>query len=139
MGTEDWDQDTFSAAVFPLPFRVLFLICLGILGWATNLHGLHTLGLDATNALEIRIHDSRIALPTTRSFRTSYGPVYRLFAACFIWCLTFWSIYRGVTYQNLLYVDVFKYLPAVAALGILIGLVSPLDILQSSHREAMLV
>jgi hypothetical protein len=142
MGTEDWDQDTFSPAVFPLPFRVLFLICLGILGWATNLHGLHTLGLDATNVLEIKAHDFARTTPRNAGFRflsTSYSPVYRLFAACFIWCLTFWSIYRVVTYRNLLYVDVFKYLPAVAALGVLIGLVCPFDMLQPSYREALLV
>ena len=36
------------AASFPLPYRVFVLSGLGILGWATNLHGLHALGIDAS-------------------------------------------------------------------------------------------
>jgi hypothetical protein len=50
-----------------------------------------------------------------------------------------WCIYRYATYQNVLLVDVFKYLPAVAALGLLIVLFYPLDVLESPHREALLM
>ena len=46
------DEITFSVN-FPLPYRVLALGAVGILGWATNLHGLHLLGIDATSALEL--------------------------------------------------------------------------------------
>lgn len=142
------EEQAFAAAIFPLPFRVLSLICLGILAWATNLHGLHSLGLDATSALDIRAHDSaRTPLPTNRNsgFRflphpsSTYGPIYKLFAWCSIWCFTFWCIYRFATYQNLAYVDVFKYLPAVAALGLLIGLLAPFDLFELSFRDALLM
>jgi hypothetical protein len=39
---------------FPLPFRVLFLIGLAQLLWATNLHILHLLGLDTSWILDIK-------------------------------------------------------------------------------------
>jgi EXS family len=144
-------DDTQSAASFPLPFRVLFLICLGILGWATNLHGLHNLGLDAAGALDLRVHDTisvtRLTLPTNRSPgskylshpSSSYIPVYRLFAFCSIWCFTLWCVYRYATHQNVLLVDIFKYLPAVAALGLLITLFCPFNVLESPHRDALLL
>lgn len=147
MANEWEDEESFAAAIFPLPFRALSLICLGLLAWATNLHILHTLGLDATSALDIRAHDSvRTPLPTSRNsgFRflphpsTSYNPIYKLFASCSIWCFFIWCIYRYTTYENLVYVDVFKYLPAVAALGLLIGLVAPFDVLESPYRDALL-
>jgi len=147
----DWGEESSPTATFPLPFRVLFLICLGILGWATNLHGLHAFGLDATSALDLRVRDhistTRPTLSTIRSSglkylshpSSSYGPIYRLFACCSIWCFMMWCIYRYATYQNVLLVDVFKYLPAVAALGLLIVLFYPLDVLESPHREALLM
>ena len=36
------------------------------------------------------------------------------------------------------YVDVFKYLPAVGALGLVIGLVCPFDVLELHEREKFL-
>ena len=36
---EQWLQEVQSAAAFPLPFRVLFLLSSGVLAWATNLYG----------------------------------------------------------------------------------------------------
>ena len=144
----DWVQDAFPAAVFPLPFRVLSLICLGILGWATNLHGLHALGLDPIGALNLKVHHStRMPLPTDRNsgFKhfphpsSSYVPIYRLFASCSIWCFLLWCIYRYATYENLIYVDVFKYLPAVAILGLLTGLFCPFEVLEAPHRDAFLL
>jgi hypothetical protein len=45
------------SASFPLPFRVLVLIGLAILLWATNLHILHLLGINAPKVLDFRETD----------------------------------------------------------------------------------
>jgi hypothetical protein len=144
----NYDYEDSSAAVFPLPFRVLFLICLGILGWAMNLHCLHSLDIDATSILDVRLPDhAQNPLPTIRTagFKhlphpsTTYSSIYRLFAFYSVWCFALWCLYRFATYQNTLAVDVFKYLPAVAALGLVISLVCPFDILEAPLRDAFIL
>ena len=128
--------------MFPLPFRVLFLLSSGILAWATNLHGLHHHAIDGPGVL----HLDRPSLPTIRSPSSkltphpppSYRPVYRLFTYSAIWCLSIWLIYRHSTASHVEYVDVFKYLPAVGTLGLVIGLVCPFDILELREREKFL-
>ncbi|KAG0701347.1 EXS family-domain-containing protein [Suillus ampliporus] len=131
------------ATSFPLPFRVLFLIGLGILGWATNLHGLHLLGIDAPSALEL--HSGRVFLPTTSSpsrthspARMSYMPVYRLFAGYATWCFVGWSFFRLVTRSNTMLVDTFKYIPAVCSLGVLTTLICPYEMCQKRERDLFL-
>ncbi|KAF9651102.1 hypothetical protein BDM02DRAFT_964265 [Thelephora ganbajun] len=139
---ERWAQEIQSAATFPLPFRVLFLLSCGVLAWATNLHGLHLHAIDVSSTL----HPDRSALPTTRSpsFKRvvqsplSYRPVYRLFSYCAAWCFSIWFIYRCSTLHHVEYVDVFKYLPAVGTLGLVIGLVCPFDVLELHEREKFL-
>src|SRR5882757_2158826 len=139
---ESWVQETQSAATFPLPFRVLFLLSSGVLGWATNLHGLHLHAIDYPSVLYLH----RPALPTTRSPGSSlfvqptlpYRPVYRLFFHCAAWCLFTWFIYRYSTLHHVEYIDVFKYLPLVGALGLVIGLVCPFDVLELREREKFL-
>ncbi|KAG1746222.1 EXS family-domain-containing protein [Suillus lakei] len=128
---------------FPLPFRVLFLIGLGILAWATNLHGLHLLGIDAGSALEL--HSCRAFLPTTSSFsrassspRVSYVPVYRLFAGYATWCFVGWSFFRLVTHSNTMLVDTFKYVPALSSLGVLTTLICPFELCQKRERDLFL-
>lgn len=139
---ERWIQDVQSAATFPLPFRVLFLLSSGILAWATNLHGLHLHAIDGPSVL----HFDRPSLPTIRSPGSkkaarppsSYHPVYRLFFYCAAWCLFIWFMYRYSTINHVEYADVFKYLPAVGALGLVIGLVCPVDVLELYEREKFL-
>src|SRR6201992_4249907 len=63
-------QDVQSAAMFPLPFRVLFLLSSGILAWATNLHGLHHHAIDGPGVL----HLDRPSLPTIRSPSSKLTP-----------------------------------------------------------------
>lgn len=128
---------------FPLPFRVLFLIGLGILGWATNLHGLHLLGIDAGSALELS--SGRTFLPTNSSSsrvssfpRLSYMPVYRLFAGYATWCFAGWSFFRLATHSNTLLVDTFKYIPALSSLGVLTTLICPFELCQKRERDMFL-
>ena len=135
-------QEVESAATFPLPFRVLFLLCSGVLAWATNLHGLHLHAIDSPSVL----HLERTALPTTLSpgpgrvvqKTLPHRPVYRLFFYCAAWSLSIWLIYRYSTLHHVEHVDVFKYLPAVGALGLVIGLVCPFDVLELREREKFL-
>lgn len=139
---ERWIQDVKPAATFPLPFRVLFLLSSGLLAWATNLHGLHLHAIDGSGVL----HLDRPSLPTIRSPGSqkaarpplSHQPVYRLFFYCAGWCLFVWFMYRYSTMNHVEYVDVFKYLPAVGALGLVIGLVCPFDVLELHEREKFL-
>ncbi|OJA09866.1 hypothetical protein AZE42_06264 [Rhizopogon vesiculosus] len=133
------------ATSFPLPFRVLFLIGFGILGWATNLHVLHLFGIDAPSALELHSHSGRISLPTTSSHsralssaRAYYTPIYRLFAAYSAWCLVGWSFFRLVTGSNTMLVDGFKYIPALSSLGVLTVLICPYEICQKHERDVFL-
>ncbi|KAG2150900.1 EXS family-domain-containing protein [Suillus clintonianus] len=128
---------------FPLPFRVLFLIGLGILGWATNLHGLHLLGIDAGSALDL--HSGRIFLPTTSSSprpssspRVAYMPIYRLFAGYTAWCFAGWSFFRLATHSNAMLVDAFKFIPALSSLGVLTTLICPFELCQKRERDLFL-
>lgn len=139
---ERWVQEVQSAATFPLPFRVLFLLSSGILAWATNLHGLHLHAIDGPAVLRL----DRSPLPTTRPSGLKHvpqpslphRPVYRLFLYSAAWCISIWFIYRYSTLHHAEYVDVFKYLPAVGALGLVIGLVCPFDVLELHEREKFL-
>lgn len=139
---ERWIQEVQSAATFPLPFRVLFLISSGVLAWATNLHGLHLHAIDGPSVLRF----DRPALAATRSpglknaIQPSlpHRPVYRLSFYCAAWCLSIWFIYRYLTLHHIEYVNVFKYLPAVGALGLVTGLVCPFDVLELREREKFL-
>jgi len=138
---EGWVQEVRFAVTFPLPFRVLFLLSSGVLAWATNLHGFHLQSIDGAGVLRL----DRPALPTARSpgskhvqSPSSHRPVYRLFFYCAAWCLSIWLIYCYSTLHHVEYVDVFKYLPAVGALGLAIGLVCPFDVLELHEREKLL-
>ncbi|KAF7970287.1 hypothetical protein HWV62_24406 [Athelia sp. TMB] len=135
------------AATFPLPFRVLFLAGMGILGWATNLHGLHALGIDFTSALEFRkTADTRGFAPLRArpGFKMApdpaavYESIYRLAGAFVAWCAVCWGIFRLVTGGDVELVDVFRYLPAICAMGVLIVLISPFDKLHKRERDMFL-
>jgi len=128
---------------FPLPFRALFLIGLGLLGWATNLHGLHILGIDAPSVLEL--HSKRAFLPTSSpppraipSARASYAPIYRLFVVYSTWSFAGWSFFRLATSSNTMLVDSFKYIPALSFLGVLTTLICPYEICQKRERDMFL-
>jgi len=139
------------AATFPLPFRVLFLAGMGILGWATNLHGLNMLGIDAASALELRKTSTdysplRSPLPTRRSsgFKlvtnpgSVYDAIYRLFAVFSAWCFFAWAIFRFLTHGNVVLVDIFRYVPAICALGVSIILICPFDVIHKRERDMFL-
>ncbi|KAI0256254.1 EXS-domain-containing protein [Lactifluus subvellereus] len=146
------DDDLSFVIAFPLPFRVLFLAGIGILGWAANLHGLRLLGIDAVGALDLRAHERGSTTPLPIDSRRHrgpkavasddfaiYPPVYRLALWYGLWCFITWTLYRSATYGSAPLVDFFKYIPAVCALVILIFMLSPYDIMQKRQRDAFLL
>lgn len=137
-------DENLLAVSFPLPFRVLFLVGLGILGWATNLHGLERLGIDGPTILELQgvnylplrsIHPSRTKRPTARAF---YAPIYRLFVSYSSWCFGAWLLYRSATHSDVALVDAFKYIPGVCILNVLTILLCTLDVVQKRQRDSFL-
>ncbi|KAF6763076.1 EXS family-domain-containing protein [Ephemerocybe angulata] len=54
----DAGTDFHQAVDLPLPYRIFLLLGLGILGWATNLHGLEALDVDVVAALDLRPDDA---------------------------------------------------------------------------------
>ncbi|KAJ7703034.1 EXS family-domain-containing protein [Mycena rosella] len=132
---------------FPLPFRVLVLAGLGILGWATNLHGLDLLGVDAVAAMDLRVdapasshlppHLSAGSKPPSHP-SVIYTAVYRLGAAYSVWCFFSWATFRYLTYGNMRLVDAFGYIPAISALVALLVLILPVDAFYKRERDKFL-
>jgi hypothetical protein len=81
------DSEFLTNISFPLPYRVLFLIGLGILAWATNLHGLNSCGVDVIGAMNLRAEAnfSKPSIPTYHpafnhlKIVSLYRSTYRLF------------------------------------------------------------
>ena len=145
--TNDIPDELLFSAAFPLPFRVFCLAGLGILGWATNLHGLHVLGLDPGTVLDLQRFNGRrpAALPHVRTGfkffshpQTVYAPVYRLFVAYSAFALSVWLLYRYATYRSLDTVDTFKFIPATAALCMLMVIVCPFNVIERQERDKFL-
>jgi hypothetical protein len=152
MGEPEMD-DIFTGEIplsgsFPLPFRVLFLGGLGILGWATNLHGLHAAGIDGVSALDLQVPgqplplSSRSSVPhlgTASHPRVVYEPIYRLAVVYWAWCLACWMLFRVAAGGQLELADVFKYIPSIAMLGAFALLLAPFDSFRKRERDLFLL
>lgn len=142
------DDETPITVSFPLPFRVLVLVGLGILGWATNLHGLDLLGVDVVTAMDLRLEGNNpvTPLPAHRpaAFKSTinayliYRAAYRLFMAYSIWCFSLWLLYRFVTWGDITRVDAFGYIPGICALFAVLALICPFDVLHKRERDKFL-
>lgn len=155
----DNELDDLSFVIaYPLPFRVLFLVGAGIIGWAANLHGLRLLGVDAASALDLRTIEHaplplvvdgqhhaqpqahRAIQQSTDTIATSpSSPVYRLAFWYGLWCSAAWAMYRSATNGNAALVDFFKYIPAVCALVVLMLMFTPYDIMHKRERDAFIM
>ncbi|TFY67934.1 hypothetical protein EVJ58_g1327 [Rhodofomes roseus] len=148
---DDLPNELLFSAAFPLPFRVLSLAGLGILGWAANVHGLHVAGIDARSVLDLDSYDPRYGRRALgagdrrgtgwkyfQSPVSVYRPVYSLFVAYAAWVATNWLLYRYATYVDLDRVDTFKFIPAIAALVVTMVLVSPFNIFEKAERDRFL-
>ena len=150
-------EDLSFVIAFPLPFRVLFLVGVGILGWAANLHGLRLLGVDAASALDLRTVErgSTSPLPIIVETRHAHAhgaikqpadttaslssPLYRLAFWYGLWCSAAWAVYRSATDGNAALVDFFKYIPAVCTLVVLIFMLCPYDVIHKRERDAFIL
>ena len=152
MAARDLPAELLFSAAFPLPFRVLSLAGLGILGWATNIHGLHLAGIDARSVLDLDSYDPRqarraLAAGDRRGLGwkyfnspvSVYRPVYSLFVAYAAWATTNWLLYRYATFADLDRVDTFKFIPAIAFLVVTMVLVSPFNVFQKVERDRFLL
>ncbi|KAF7428214.1 hypothetical protein PC9H_007435 [Pleurotus ostreatus] len=144
---DDADPEHTLAAVFPLPFRVLLLVGVGILGWATNVHGLDLLKVDIVGTMELRTHDTSqpISLPLRANghqhpprARFIYSSTYKLFGIYCAWGLASWLLYCSATWNDPSLVDAFGYIPAISALCIILVLISPFEICQKFERDKFL-
>ena len=143
--------ETPWAAVFPLPFRVLFLGGIGILCWATNLHALHLLGIDVISVFDLGPQSLHQHLHSPSHIRTGsglqsvlipnalYTPIYHFFAAYTAWALLGWLFFRYCTHDNIQLVDSYKYIPIVVCLVIMIVLVAPYNNFYRHERDRFLL
>lgn len=146
MSTTDPGNDTSLAVVFPLPFQIFALVGLEILGWATNLHGLDVAGIDVHNSLELRT-DAASSLPahvhasTSRqrsSLAALYNSAYRIFVIYSSICFAFWLAWRYTTQGEVVLIDVFGYIPAMASLTIICILFYPHNTFHKAERRKFL-
>ena len=146
-GSQSTSDLAFSAA-FPLPYRSLFLIGAGILGWATNLHFLSVLGVDTGYALEIRPGGSQHTLPPasrhSRYFNcfahpgSLFRPVYKIFAYYAMWTVLSWLLFRLWTGTKPEVINEYKNMPTVTVVFVLAALFCPFNILYKAERTAFL-
>ncbi|KAI0775676.1 EXS-domain-containing protein [Trametes elegans] len=149
----DFTDELYFSAAFPLPFRVLCLAGLGILGWATNLHGLHLWRIDATGTLELNSaapgrdgYRLTSPLPSDRWHHAgapgagadAHRTVYRVFGAYATWTTAAWLVFRAATGGDVERVDGFKFVPAIALLAVLTALVCPFNVLYKPERDRFL-
>lgn len=130
--------------LFPLPYRVFGLFGLGILAWATNLHGLDKLGVDTVSALDLRTEGVHARGPLISHRSAGYNQViaanlytsaYRVFIGYTVIWFFSWTTYRLATYGDATLVDAYGYIPGVTALWILALLICPYNIFWKLERN----
>lgn len=82
---------------YPLPFRILLLSTITVVGFATNLHILAKLGIDTASVLDIRLEQSAPSTTATTFVHptTVYPPLYSLGAVAFAWTAAGWLAFRA--------------------------------------------
>ncbi|EKM80664.1 hypothetical protein AGABI1DRAFT_119253 [Agaricus bisporus var. burnettii JB137-S8] len=145
MPSHSLNAETNLNLTFPLPYRVLFLVGLGILGWATNLHGLDFSGIDPISAFNLwsegqkaRIASRQMPHGNLVITSTPYMAIYKIFFVYMAFCIASWTIYRSCTKGDDVLVDAFGYIPLVTILVIIIFLVCPMSVPLKYEREKFL-
>ncbi|KAF9010551.1 EXS family-domain-containing protein [Cyathus striatus] len=122
---------------FPLPYRVLALGALGILGWATNIHvmDLRTEGYTPRTPMSAQ----RFAdyFHKTNSLAL-YNNLYRISFTYSTVCLASWFFFAVSTRGDASLVDSFGHIPAITALALLIILLCPFNIAFKKERDKFL-
>jgi hypothetical protein len=139
------------SAIFPLPFRVLSLVGLGGLCWASNLHILDWLGVDTAQALQILHHNAQNGLPShlmphpildsplSGSIHahpsTLYPPIYRIVGAYISFITSGWLLFYLLTQNDIGFLDATKWVPAICFTVILVSSVLPLRDTYGTQRS----
>ncbi|KIY49088.1 EXS-domain-containing protein [Fistulina hepatica ATCC 64428] len=129
---------------FPLPFRVLALVGLEIVGWGANMHGLDILGMDVITAMRMRRETRSRVAPTNGGFKQALSPihlyraVYHLFAAYTAWTFLSYVLYRYLTHDDARLVDVYRFIPMVTTLSLLGVLICPFNVIEKRERDKFL-
>ena len=139
-------SDIFADASFPLPFRVLVLVGLGILGWATNVHGLQAHNIDVVGAMDFghppkspnNIPDRRRDSHRHRRETPPYVTIYAMCLVYFIWVFMAWSVYVSAMHGVPQTADTYKYIASVAILVILAVLICPFEGMFKRERDQFL-
>lgn len=127
---------------FPLPYRVMALGGLGIIGWATNIHFSSLLGVDIVSAMELG--PSELPSSRLRGFRALQDPVilarplYRLFFVYSTLCFVSWLAFLNTTRGDSSLVDRFGFIPGLTVLGLMLILISPFNIIFKRERDNFL-
>jgi len=151
------DSNSQFSIIFPLPYRCLMLVGIGILGWATNLHGLHFLGVDTSHVLDIRRYNTveigyeSPPIPTTVSSSrlhrgatafahpsSLYRPIYKIFITYGVLILTSWLLFRLMSSSSPTEMDSSKIIPSLTFFAILISLFWPWSFSQRHERYTFL-
>lgn len=118
--------DDFSLR-YPLPFRILVLTFLTVVGFATNLHILSSLGIDTSQVLDIRLdHPPSISSngnsnpPPLVHPTKLYQPLYQLGLSGVTATGVAWFVYRGLTngLETREALREWKWFPAFVALAL---------------------
>lgn len=119
---------TFDAA-FPLPYRVLVLIVIGLWAWTTNLHISSLLGIDPVALLAIH-HNEKL-----RSYTSG---LYTLCIAATVWVGVNLFIFLQITGGNDDVLMQYRVMPLICMLGMIGALVCPFDVLCRRDRMRFL-
>ncbi|KAG8948472.1 hypothetical protein FRC04_009680 [Tulasnella sp. 424] len=144
-----------SSAFLPLPFRVLSLVGLGIVCWTTNLHFLHLLGIDTSAVLETRTDKIPLSTPPSpptpggprartrhlvqsSASQSLYTPLYRLLFYYNAWLISCYVLYNLSVKGDMQKMDQSRIVITLAAVGVVVGLFCPFNILAKRERYIFL-
>lgn len=119
---------------FPLPFRVFVLAGLGILGWATNLHGLHLAGVDVASAMELRLGNPKNAPEEPTGVPALYATTYEIALSYCAWVLLTWVLFRASTMSDVSLFDNYAFIPAISTIILIMILLNPYNTLFKMER-----
>ncbi|GAA5979881.1 hypothetical protein JCM10908_001450 [Rhodotorula pacifica] len=131
---------------YPLPFRILLLSAVTVLGFATNTHILATLGIDTALVLDVRLDQphqppalagapasTSIPAPFVHPSRI-YPPLYSLAAVALAWTTGGWLLFRTVAGGEANAAIQWRVLPAAFLVGAGIALCWPGKLLYQRER-----
>lgn len=134
------------SASFPLPFRVLSLVGLAIFLWATNLHILHSLGIDPARVLDFRdtspkaetVIDLDVDEKEEDEGRSKpHSVVYRMGMIYSAWVLGGWVLFRVLTGGDVDSMENWRGLVGVVMVGAALGGLLPYRGVGERERRAL--